>query len=320
MQFWRKFLLKLSFIGLFFFIFSQSPVLAVESGGLGLFPAHPNPKIPYSQAWLIYNLVPGESRRDAFIVVNKGDKPITVKLYPVDAVTTKDGSFALKPETVSRTGVGAWVKLSTNQLTVPAKGKKVVNFIFSVPKKAEVGDHMGGIIAEKLNQVSAKGPLKIKTRIGLRIYETVPGQLKKDLEVNGFKVKYANKSKQFPDRLILTFNLANKGNVHLNPVADLELINNLNGHVVNHKQAVLGAVFPGGKTTVPVTWTKIPWFGSFVVRAKIKYSQNDNHYLTKEARVVYISNRAKFLGLSFGVLALIFMAFVAVGREEKKKK
>ncbi len=316
----KSFSLKLFLVTLLSLLIFPLSAFAAESGGIGLFPAHPNPKIPYSQAWLIYNLVAGERKKDAFVVVNKGPKPVTVKLYPVDATTTKDGSFALKAETAKRSGVGAWVKLSVNQITVPANGKKIVEFTISIPKNAEVGDHMGGIIAEKVGQLTKSGPLKIKTRIGLRIYETVPGQLRQELEVNGFRVVHQDGNKNYPDRLVLTFDLENKGNVHLDPVAEVELINNLNGQVVATKELALGTIFPQGKTTVPVVWTKIPLFGSFVVRAKVKYTKNSSKFISKEARVSYISRKAKFIVGVGLVIVLIGVGVVMSSKEDNKRR
>ncbi len=318
MKHWQQWFLPFIFIFSLFYLVSPRGILAAESGSIGLFPAHPNPKIPYSQAWLIYNLVAGETKRDAFVVVNKSSKPVAVKLYPVDATTTKDGSFALKGEEAKREGVGAWVKLSTNKVVVPPKGKKVVEFTISVPRNAEVGDHMGGVIAERLGQLKSTGPLKIKTRIGLRIYETVPGELKKELSVKSFKVAYLGGNKTSPDQLRLTFELENKGDVHLDPLAAVELINNLNGQVVAKRELSLGTIFPDSSTKVPVSWTKIPLFGSFVVRAKVRYAKDDNHFITKEARIFYISKKAKFIAGSVAVVALMGVAFLVVGKEVKR--
>lgn len=303
------------FLGLivgFLMIISTGLVRAIEGMGVGLFPANPDPNIPYSQAWLIYNLVPGESKRDAFIIVNKGNKTVDLKLYPVDATLTKDGAFALLSEKAPRRGVGSWVKLDVDQVKLAPGEEKKIGFVFSVPKGVEVGDHMGGIVAEKINQVQGKGALKVKTRIGLRIYETVPGELKRELEVGDFEVKYLEKTKQFPPRLKLVFNLSNTGNVHLDPVAEVELVDNLNKKTVVKRQVSLGTIFPGKQTQVPVMLERIPWWGSFVVKAKVIHDRDHSDmYTIKQAEVFYVGGKARFIVMVVGVLVGMIVAVIA---------
>ncbi len=294
---------------------SLSGVEAIEGMGVGLFPANPDPNIPYSQAWLIYNLVPGESKRDAFIIVNKGNESVELKLYPVDATLTKDGAFALLSEEAPRKGVGSWVKLDVDKVKLAPGEQKKIGFVFSVPKDAEVGDHMGGIVAEKINQNQNEGAIKVKTRIGLRIYETVPGELKRELQVGDFKVEYMEKTKQFPSRLKLVFNLSNTGNVHLNPMATVELIDNFGRGVVKTRQVSLGTIFPGKQTTVPVMLEDIPWWGSFVVKAKVMHDRDlPDMYTVKQAEVFYISGKAKFIAAVAGVLLAVVAAVIIWGR------
>jgi len=288
---------------------------AVEGMGIGLFPANPDPNIPYSQAWLIYNLVPGETKQDAFVVVNQGDKPVTLRLYPVDALVTKDGSFALKDESAPRQGVGAWVKLETDKLTLKPGERRLVNFTFTVPPNAEVGDHMGGIIAERIDQVEGQeGAIKVKTRIGLRIYETVPGELIRDLKVTRFSVSFEEKNKDLPDRIRLNFELSNEGNVHLNPTAYVSLVRSPGSGEVLSRQVSLGTIFPNTKTVVPVVWEDVPWWGRFVVKAKISYDpDNPDVYIVRQASLFYVSNRAKKALIGVVLVVLVGLGWL-VGR------
>ncbi|NOY14673.1 MAG: hypothetical protein GXP43_00445 [bacterium] len=307
-------------------MFGVGSVRAIEGMGVGMFPAHPNPKVLYSRAWLIYNLVPGESKRDEFIIVNKGKSPVELRLYPVDATITKDGAFTLLDEKAGRKGVGGWIKLDVDRVKLAPNEEKRIGFVFSVPKGTEVGDHMGGIIAEKTGQGDKNSALRIKTRIGLRVYETVPGDLVRELEVGGFKASYEEKTKKLPGRLRLMFSLKNVGNVHLNPMADVELINNFNGRGVKSRKVSLGTIFPGMTSKVPVVWDDVPWWGSFVVKAKVMYDRDlADMYVVKQSEVFYISNKAKFLAASAVVLLLVLVSFGLVGREirgtgRKKKK
>ncbi len=144
-----KYLLSSIISGLFFLSVLAVPALGASSGGLGIFPATYDPDVPHSDAWFIYNLVPGETKHDAVLVVNTSDETISAKLYPVDATTTKDGAFALRERSESTTDVGAWVGLSHSEVTVAPGEEITVPFTISIPSNAPVGDHIGGIVLEK---------------------------------------------------------------------------------------------------------------------------------------------------------------------------
>ena len=155
---------------------------AVNTNTVGILPANPDPNVQFSNAWFIYNLDLGQEKADGIRVINNKNETVVVRLYPVDAAATSDGSFALMPEDADRTGVGNWVKLAVNEIEIPPQTEKTVPFTFSVPQNADVGDHMGGIVMQEIetgNNLTGTG-VKIITRVGVRIYETVPGEVKKD--------------------------------------------------------------------------------------------------------------------------------------------
>lgn len=314
--------IRLIFLFLLFgFIVFNPSVEAIQGGCLGVFPAHPDPNIPYSQSWLIYNLVGGETKRDEFYIANQSDQTVTVKIYAVDAVMTKDGAFALKQENEKKIGVGAWLKLDKQQLTLLPNQKQLVGFSFQVPKDAEVGDHMGGIIVEKIDQNSAQGTLKVRTRIGLRVYETVPGKLIKSLKINKLTANYYIKNKKAKPVLKLTFGLENSGNVHLNPTADLTLVDNLTGRTVADKKASLGTIFPQGLTEVAVTWEKPPSFGYFTIKAKVKYDpDNPAVYIGRDVKIWYINPKVKLAASAIVILLILFLGLGSIVKPNDSSK
>ena len=66
---------------LIFLFLPFSSAQALSSGGVGGYPASPDPNIPHSESWFIYNLDLGESKDDALLVFNTSDETKTVKLY-----------------------------------------------------------------------------------------------------------------------------------------------------------------------------------------------------------------------------------------------
>ena len=87
-----------------------------------------------------------------------------------------------------------------------------------------MGEHSGGIILQKAQAGEATGQTgaTIVTRVGIRVYETVPGEIIKDLDLVDFTV---NLSTIKPDQPVYDIILIaqNKSNVTLKPQVDLTI-------------------------------------------------------------------------------------------------
>jgi|GEM_PF-3538219 hypothetical protein len=139
-----------------------APVAHAASGGpvFGLRAAG-NPKLGY----FVYDLAPGAARQGAIIVSNTGNRAGTVKLYTADATTGRTtGTVYLTDRRPSR--AGAWVKLSSNSLTLAPGRHVTVHFTVRAPSSAVPGQWVGGIVAETTQ--AAQGP-KAKHKANVRI-------------------------------------------------------------------------------------------------------------------------------------------------------
>ena len=214
-------------------------VQAVTTDTIGVLPAYPDPNVQYSDSWLIYKLNLGEVKEDGVQIINNKDETVVVKVYAVDATTTSDGAFALLPEDAAVTDVGGWVRLAAGEIEIPAKSKKLVPFQISIPKNADVGDHMGGIVIQEVqadDQLQGTG-VKIITRVGVRIYETVPGEVSKTYELTRFDWRMAPSGQKNFVKDLLDLNkktafyigIKNEGNVKLTPLATITLKNMFGG-------------------------------------------------------------------------------------------
>src|SRR3990167_9490337 len=125
-------------IGPLLFLNSSSLVLALGTGGIGGYPANPDPNVPGSTSWFIYNLDLGESKDDAILVVNNSDETQTIKLYPVDSTTNNVGGFALEAENDPRDGVGAWIELAETIITLEPGANREIPFTIVIPQDADV--------------------------------------------------------------------------------------------------------------------------------------------------------------------------------------
>ena len=207
-----------------FFTLFPTTVLALSSGGVGGYPANPDPGVPFSESWFIYNLDLGESKQDAVLVFNTTDEVKAVKLYAVDSTPSNQGNFALKGEDDPRVGIGAWIELSEEVIILEPGQSKEVAFTITIPEDADVGEHSGGIILQKADpsNVDAETGASIVTRVGIRVYQTVPGEITKDIELKDFSVEEIFSPTEGP-MYEINVTAKNNGNVTLTPKARLEV-------------------------------------------------------------------------------------------------
>ena len=163
---------------LFLFAF-QTPVSALETGKMGIYPTFWDQSNPVTKSWFVYQLERGETKEDQTTVINNTAEERTFKIYAVDAKTTNDGAFSPLLEDEPKNGVGAWVSLPLSRLTLKPHEKKEIKFKINIPKEAPVGEHAGAIIIEdsQPEQANQAGVgLNIKQRVGVRVYTTIAGE------------------------------------------------------------------------------------------------------------------------------------------------
>lgn len=252
------------------FLFFTSRAFAVTEGSLGAYPTNYDVSNPKTKSWFIYELKPGETKDDSITIVNNTDKTLDVKVYPVDATTTNDGAFALLNENQKQSDVGSWVHLSKNIVTIPPRDRRDVPFTISIPNNTTVGDHAGGIIVQEAKTASQGSEgigLNIISRVGTRIYETVPGQQVVSLDLRGLAYKIGS------NHLVFTFTLENKGNIILTPTGSVE-VKEISGKVIDKiSLGNLGSVLPGKPTNITAkSNSEAPLFGQYTATVTINYS------------------------------------------------
>lgn len=277
-----------------------------NEGYVGAFPTNYNPENPKTKSWFIYELKPGKSMDDSITLVNNSEKPINVRVYPVDATTTSDGAFALLNESQEQTGVGSWVKMSKTLLTLEPKSATPVPFTIRIPRQTIVGDHAGGIIVqevENLKEASSGIGLNIVSRVGTRIYQTVPGDKVFKMEIRDFAYKIVE------EKLEYSFVLENLGNVILNPTGRVELKDQTGKIVETIYLNNLGSVFPGKPTqnTAKATQSR-PMIGEYTATVIVNYTTTKD--VSKSITFFLFFNNWEYVIPAGLILFLIILFFV----------
>lgn len=263
---------------------------AITAEGVGVSPAYPNPDVKGSDVWFVYNLDRGESITDYLKLVNVStEKTMKVKIYPVDAVVSSQGVFNPLDEADPRQDIGAWIKMSEPEVSLAPQETRLIPFTLTIPEDASVGDHLGAIIAEKGELTpSGQAGLSIKTRVGIRVWNTVPGEIVKNLQISNVTWEIKNKKiSEKPTTLekirtalglnkegFITLSLKNDGNVHLMPKGNIEISDIFGGWVATLDNISLGTSALNQTTTVPVKWEKPSLFSHLTAKITVFYGDN----------------------------------------------
>lgn len=315
---------------LFFSFWSAGKALAVNTGTIGVLPAYPDSNVQYSSSWLMYNLDLGQSRQDAVRVINNEDETAVIKIYAVDATVTNSGGFALLPENSDKKDVGSWVKLSVDQIEVPPKSEKLVPFVITIPQNADAGDHAGGIVVQQVenqNQSLSGTGVKIISRVGVRIYETVPGAVIKGFNILRFDWQSDKEENAgFWKKLIgmdkktsFFLGIENTGNIKISPKVSVE-VKNIFGRVAGKMEnSEVGDVFPRTKTSdSAVIWNGMPFLGRYNATLRVD-AGNEIPVQTKNITIwAFPIQLAVELFFFFIFLALIRLIHQYI-RESKKE-
>jgi hypothetical protein len=325
----RKNLFLLVFLVLFLPQFAK----AVNTGTVGILPGNPDPDVRFSDAWLMYKLDLGQGKSDSIRVLNNKDETVVVKLYASDATTTIDGSFTLLTEEAIKKDVGSWVKLAVDEVEIAPKSEKIIPFTINIPKNADVGDHMGGIVMREMEtDESANIPgmgVRIITCVGVRIYETVPGEVKKIFDVTRFDWRFepsgkASWIKNFLDinkKTIFFTGIKNKGNVRISPKITID-IKDIFGRTVAHlPDQEAGVIFPGEEVKeAAVTWEDMPIFGRYKVLMTANFFEDGVGHGSREVIIWAIPYRIIFLLVILAVFFILTRLTKIYFQEASKEK
>lgn len=190
-----------------------SAVSAVDYGGVGGRPAHPQPNNQRTKSIFIYQLKPGQTTNDGVRVLNNTGEQQTVSLNAVDAVLASGGAFSCAQNADPKNDVGAWIKLQSSSVTVAANSSQIVPFTVTAPDKADVGEHDGCIAIQAqsaTNTPSKQNGVVLSFRSAIRVVVTIPGKIIKKLTLDNVNV-----SKAKDGNYIVAPAANNEGNVSL---------------------------------------------------------------------------------------------------------
>jgi hypothetical protein len=230
----------ISLLALSLFLFSTlafSPTTSAQTNsgqqGVGVIPSNPDPNIPLTKAWIMKTVEAGKSIEGSVEIQNNNDTESEIRILAKDATQTTDGSFTFKDNSDKDTKVGSWVKLEKDSIKLPPKTSQTIAYTINVPEGTSAGEY-AGVISVQSAPTSQSSGVQLVTRVGTRIYITVPGDLKTSIQAKTFEFvepksstystfwKTAGTGKDF-DNIFVNLDLQNLGNIYTKTRGQLTL-------------------------------------------------------------------------------------------------
>lgn len=155
-----------------------------------------------------YAAAAGDRLDDAMTIVNTGTAPIDLELYAADAFTTASGRLDLRTRTDAPTGVGAWLALERDRVSLGVGESAEIPFTITIPPDAK-GDYVGGIVTTRGS--SSGDEVERRAAIGVRLH--IGGSRQPSLSVEDLRVEYSGAS--VTGDATVTYTVRNSGDTTL---------------------------------------------------------------------------------------------------------
>jgi hypothetical protein len=220
------------------------------------------PTKPDGRGYYDYGAGAGGTIPDQIAVINYSSKEISLLIRPTDALNTPQGGFAALPITERSTGVGTWIALPKNDLsvTLPPRTDVIIPFRVEVPKSATPGDHVGVLTATLVSSIISKSGERVALdqTVGTRVFIRVSGPLHPAFAVENLKVKYRGTLNPIgKGKVVLTYAVKNIGNVALGGKQTVSVSGMFGSKAVAKKTAEVQLLLPGFSVKESVTVTGV---------------------------------------------------------------
>ena len=267
---------------------STVPAYAVGNGSVSVSPTTSEYKVdePLTKGWIIEKLNPGDEVRRKVLVSNSTDEEKTVQLSEEDYYAGNEGGYSYTDKEQLK-GVGTWMMLDLNQVTLPSQKSTEVGLTIKVPADAKAGEYSGVVALQEVSKNSSKQAINFVSRVSTRVYITVPGNLQTGVKFDEFKFltpdpNYTDpaKYKEFlkanynlsADNIFIALNYTNIGNVFNKIRGNIEVTNPDGKVTTSGFNRDLG--YGEGATSVPYFMLDTKWSKPGTYKAKYAFTNN----------------------------------------------
>jgi hypothetical protein len=189
----------------------------------------------------------GERRVLSVELANFGADPVEARTYAADVYTIVNGGLGAELHHELPSGTTRWLDYPTELMQLPPGRAVVRDLVVEVPSDVEPGEYIASLVIENAEPIGATGSLTINqvNRTAIAVAIMVPGPRRPALEIGGVRHELVNGVS------VVSFAVANSGNVHLKPEGRFVLEAD-NGRLVSQAPVEMGTFFSRTGTTVEV--------------------------------------------------------------------
>ena len=214
-------------------------------------------------------VAPGEATYGEITLENHSSQARSVRCYLEDWRYTPggDGAKDFFPPNTTALSCASWISFSPAELTIPAYGKRSVNYSIKVPPEAKSGGHYAILFFESsfqpessaTDEVRMGAGIGLNVRIGTLFYVEVKGQINRQVSLENL-----NLTQKQDQGLSIQLELVNTGNVDITAATSYHIINN-EGIVVARGKFNDAYTFPEEKVKLTARWNKALASGSYTL-------------------------------------------------------
>ncbi len=162
----KKIAIIASIVSLFFFqasiSFADDALENIRSEGFTINPTDPNGVNPRK---FIFELKPGEEKKDSVTIQHLADEDSTFSLYGADPTFSAQGTPAYKTRQAGGDGEGQWITFDEPEVVLGHNEERTISFTINVPTETELGEYRAGIAMEKTKKDINNPNITIATRV-----------------------------------------------------------------------------------------------------------------------------------------------------------
>jgi hypothetical protein len=287
---------------------------AIEYSGFGGKPAFPREDNSRTESIFIHTADPGEIIEEGVRVINNTDETKTFVVYAADYTRSTDGGFACRQYSQEKKGVGNWIALESEEVTIEPMSEEMAPFEINIPEDVEVGEHNGCILIQEKKPPSESAGISISVRTGLRVAVTIPGEIIRKLGLSNILVV-----RKGLDKVTLNLSVENTGNVSIDTDVKVRVSNLLGKEVVTFGGKY--PIFRDDKATYNYELNS-PLFGAiYKAKGVVTYDGNAGtmignadyeNPITIETRPVYFLMLPTIKGLAIMSVSIVFLIFIII--------
>lgn len=175
----------------------------------------------------VFNLKAGETIEDAARVTNNTNQPVNVEVLGRDGEITSDGQLTVVSNSLENQQAGKWIQLDQTKYTIKANENIKVPFKVTVPEGTKSGEYYSGLSVIELGDANttSSGNVTVKTRLAVKVFITVQGELKANTDVKNlniidpkdsdYNIERAKYGKIGRENMFIRYEAENTGNIFL---------------------------------------------------------------------------------------------------------